>query len=563
MSGIVYSKKNRHYYNIIFSMKRHFTILAIALFLCIGLQAKERTTEQKRQIALSVLNKNAATRAVSAGNLKELKTMKELTVVGYSDAEGFAIISNDDNNEAVLGWSDKKFNPDEMPDGLIWWLNTANEVLSTKESYTRNLTPAKIGDGTYPESVESFVTAKWGQEAPYNQQCPLMNGKRALTGCVATAAAQIMFYYGYPTQGAGETVFDPVSFDFVDFANTTYDYANMIPVYGKDYTTQQASAVATLMHHLGVATSMNYGTDASGAYSYKAASAWREHFSYSTRFYKRDAYKQEEWMAIIYEELANKRPIQYGGVDEKSGGHSFVFDGYDADGLVHVNWGWEGISDGYYDVALLDPENYSYKSQQEMIVMHTPDAPAIPYMSQWGIINDGNFTIEAYGNRITYIATNFVNIDCDLFKGKIGLLAKSASDGTVYVVDEKTLTDNSGNESETGYLDGYSQYGYQNVSTSSLPEGTYYVYMASKATSETDWQPIHGNESVTTMYTLTKSGNNIDVTATGICQAVTTESNIGINDNRIYSIDGQYVGNDASKLGKGLYIKNGEKFLKK
>lgn len=546
-------------------MKSHLTILAIALVLCTGIQAKERTPEQKRQIAFSILSKNAAaTRAVSLNNLKELKTMNELTIVGNSDANGFAIISNDDNNEAVLGWSDKRFNSDKMPDGLEWWLNMANEVLGNSRHYTRTVMPATVGNGSLPATVESFVPATWGQGDPYNQACGSIKGSKALTGCVATAAAQIMYYYKYPTQGAGESMIDEAAFDFVDFANTTYDYFNMLPSYKKgEYTPEQASAVATLMHHCGVATSMDYGTDASGAYCYKAAGAWRDHFSYSTEFYRRDAYPEDEWMSIIYEELGNYRPIQYGGVDEKSGGHSFVFDGYDADGLVHVNWGWEGSSDGYYDVALLNPQNYQYNQQQEMILMHTPDAPTLSYRSQWGII-DGSFTVSVTNSVLKYSATNLYNVDSDPFVGQMCLVVQPEDGGKINCLDVSDIVDDAGQMSEVDYLYGFSSYS-DSVDISDIPDGVYYVYMATKATTESEWQPVHFNETVKGVYELTIADGNASVSSveTGIDNLKVNNGMVnGKFSNRIYTIDGHYVGTDASKLSKGLYICNGKKFVK-
>lgn len=280
-------------------MKKHFTIIAIALLLCLGLQSKERTQEQKRQLALSALKASTQTRAATADNIKELRTMDALTIMGYTDGGGFAIISNDDRHEAVLGWSDGRFNADKLPDGLEWWLNTANAVLESGNAYVRTITPATVGNGSLPESVDNFIAAKWGQGEPYNLQCPAVVTTRTLTGCVATAAAQIMYYYGYPTSGTG-TEFDNMTLDKIDFANTNYDYGNMLPDYSQGYTNEQANAVATLMHHCGVATQMSYGTDASGAYSHVAAGAWRDHFKYSTEFYMREAYPQREWMNIIY-----------------------------------------------------------------------------------------------------------------------------------------------------------------------------------------------------------------------------------------------------------------------
>lgn len=550
-------------------MTKRYILPVLVLLVATGLHAKERTTQQKRQLALSVLKDKTPTRAATSGNIEELKTMSGLTVMGYAGGGGFAVISNDDRNEAVLGWSDGRFDAENISDGLEWWLDMANGILESGNAYTRTITPATAGGNSLPERVESFVTARWGQGEPYNQECPLISGTRAVTGCVATAAAQIMYYYGYPAQGAGESMFDPVSFVFVDFAGTTYDYAAMIPDYSGGYTSAQAEAVATLMYHCGMAAEMSYGASASGAYSYKAAGAWRDRFSYSTEFYRREAYPQDEWMSIIYNELGNLRPIQYGGVDENQGGHSFVFDGYDADGLVHVNWGWEGIDDGYYDVALLNPQYYSFYAQQEMILMHTPDAPELPYRSQWGIMPaasyGGSFTVTVSGDYLTFMATMLLNIDSEDFMGQLALMAEPAGGGTAVPVYTYTPVGSDGSPTYVGYTSGYSSFG-DVVDISGLGDGTYYVYLASKADqpeAEDTWQPVHYGEDIDGKYTLTITDGSATVT-TGIDNVIAAPAlTEGQDDNRIYGIDGRYVGTDDSKLGKGLYIRGGKKFIKK
>ena len=162
-------------------MKKHYLLLIVAIFICTAADAAERTWQQKRQIALSVLGKQAQTRAAQGGELKLLKETKSLSVLGY-DGGGFAVISNDDRHEAVLGVSDGRFNPDNLSDSFKWWLNAANRVLEEGGDYVRSITPATAGNETLPNEVESFVTAKWGQGEPYNPQCPNMQGTKALTG---------------------------------------------------------------------------------------------------------------------------------------------------------------------------------------------------------------------------------------------------------------------------------------------------------------------------------------------------------------------------------------------
>ena len=135
-------------------MKKHYLLLIVAIFICAAADAAERTWQQKRQIALSVLGKQAQTRAAQGGELKLLKEAKSLSVLGY-DGGGFAVISNDDRQEAVLGWSANKFDTDDMPDGLRWWLNAADEALSAQANYARQYIPTEV-DPSLPAAVDDL-----------------------------------------------------------------------------------------------------------------------------------------------------------------------------------------------------------------------------------------------------------------------------------------------------------------------------------------------------------------------------------------------------------------------
>ena len=229
-------------------------------------------------------------------------------------------------------------------------------------------------------------SSRRGQDKPYNDQCPVAyttvthRAAKAVTGCVATAMAQIMYYYKYPVHGQGKNsvgVYWPSAPDHtviytVDFSKATYDWNNMLNVYANtEYTAEQDSAVARLMYHCGVACNMSYDPDGSGAYTADAAMGLKKYFGYAstTRVATRQAFNEPEWMDMVYGELNAHRPILYTGNDVATGyGHAFVIDGYTSDGLVHVNWGWEGSQDGYYDIALLNPRDMQFANTQDMVI---------------------------------------------------------------------------------------------------------------------------------------------------------------------------------------------------
>ena len=346
----------------------------------------------------------------------------------------------------------------------------------------------------------------------------------------------------------------------------------MLDVYSaNNYTAEQADAVAKLMLHCGVAVDMNYGLSGSGSFSSDATTALNEYFKYDSRLYSRDIYTKAEWMDIIFDEISNGRPILYGGVTAQNAGHAFVFDGYDAEGLVHVNWGWSGSGNGYFEVALLNSNTGSYSYGQDMILMHTADAPALPYVSQWGIMpsitwvsgggqtfeTKGKFEARLLGTKLMCVCSNLINCGVEGFSGNLALMAEPVEGGSVVTLRSENLNNFAYNQVYPANASDYSVM----VDVSRLGDGTYRIYLASKAYTETDWQPVHFNETIDGAYLLSVSGGKATIT-TGI-DGVITEPVVGKPaDNRIYSIDGRYVGTDTDALKEGIYIMNGKKFMR-
>lgn len=240
-----------------------------------------------------------------------------------------------------------------------------------------------------PAAVEPLLTSTWGQRAPYNFMCPLKtptpwggyqpDEQHCRVGCVAVAMGQIMRYHQWPAQGEGSNsvvypVFDTSANTFsVDFAEAVYDWENMIDDYSGDYTEAEGRAVAELLYHCAVASNMLFEKTFSFSTNFTAGDALVKYFHYDgsrmqTRM--RSDYSRSEWLQMIREELSSGRPVFYEAISLTEGiyAHSFVIDGYNADGLVHVNWGWYGHEDGYYDIDLLDPPGYQFNFYQDMIV---------------------------------------------------------------------------------------------------------------------------------------------------------------------------------------------------
>lgn len=241
----------------------------------------------------------------------------------------------------------------------------------------------------YKLSVDPLLKSNWSQGVPFNEDCPTQPSgmfkipQHCPVGCVALALGQIMYYYQYPEVGQGsfkrKTLFDTDTLS-ADFGETHYDWVNMLDTYTSaksDYTSSQIDAVATLLYQCGIAVGMIYQLSGSSAFSYSnIPSDLVKYFRYSSdniRYLNRSKYSKEEWMDLIYNELSNGRPIFYSGNSPSQGGHAWVLDGYDASGKVHINWGWRGLDNGYYDIDL-DNDTLDFKNEQAMVIGIQPPA---------------------------------------------------------------------------------------------------------------------------------------------------------------------------------------------
>ncbi len=290
-----------------------------------------------------------------------------------TQAGGYTILSASQQTEPVLGYTTSgTFDYETLPPAMKWWLSEYQKQIEYAESMPTTdirLYPAAVPD--HRKAIQPLIKSKWNQSAPYNQDCPVLHGKQAPTGCVATAMAQIMRYYQWPQHGYGSNSYD---FEYtytedkqeftdtdsqqMDFSEVYFDWTQMTLTYTSESTQPQKDAVATLMHACGVSVDMGYGQNASGAQSRKLPPAYINYFNYdkSAFYHERKYFTTAEWEDLIYNEIASGRPVQYSGSNEKSG-HSFVCDGYQADGFYHINWGWGGTSDGYFKLSALNPES--------------------------------------------------------------------------------------------------------------------------------------------------------------------------------------------------------------
>lgn len=357
-------------------MKRLYLLsLLIMLFVSTSALASPRTFSQAKAIAerkaalLGIkIDSKAAAKAPSM-NGGTATAVSPYYVFPFGENKGFAIVSGDDDMPEIVGYADHgTYDANNMPAAMAAFLNNYRATIEAMKqgnaSAIKNIAEAKAlrANNTRATTAVSPLLGdiKWNQSEPYNNMCPKYDDTNlSATGCVATAMAQVMMYWKYPNELKADIQGYKTSTHELTVAGELkgqkYDWDNMLPsYYSGNYNQTQADAVAKLMLHCGKAVEMDYGEE-SGAIVTPGRLA--KYFGYDSDLMldlSRTCFTLAEWTAIIDKELQAKRPILYSG-RTTNGGHQFVCDGSDGNGLYHINWGWGGYQDGYFDITILNP----------------------------------------------------------------------------------------------------------------------------------------------------------------------------------------------------------------
>lgn len=331
---------------------KKLTFLLISLFAYLTVFA-EKVTEQQ---ALQIAQKFMQNKQFKQKNLRRasVATDNAFYVFNAENKGGFVIVAGDNRMPEILGYSENgSLNSESAPCNVKWLLDYYKNVVSSlpagSDSRNRTMRSAK-------PTIRPMITTTWGQGAPYYDLCPVQNGEHCLTGCVATALAQVINYNRWP-QGPTNSVaaYKPqrLGINMPQLEPTSFNWDNMTN-----------ADVARLMLYCGQAVEMDYGLDASGASSSMQSIALIKVFGYSQTAHEvyRSSYSDEDWDELIYNELAESRPIVYDG-DGSGGGHAFVLHGY-KDGMFYINWGWDGNEDGYFRLTGLNSNGGDYNANQ-------------------------------------------------------------------------------------------------------------------------------------------------------------------------------------------------------
>lgn len=482
-------------------------LLAIATtLLSLGAYARVLTpAEALQQVALQQSSGKSRVASIVSENSELALTVAApgttdaaVYVFNKPDNSGFVVIAADsDVPNLLLGFSDGDVFCNTHH-SIHWWLSEyAAEigVMRVNNARRGSCVPQKKIETTPTaerHAIDHIVKTIWAQGAPYNDRCPYSKASpsvRCPSGCVATAIAQVMNVHKWPPVGTGQHSYyssaagSALTFDY---ASTTFHWDRMMNYYVHESSENpaiqaQREAVSTLIYAVGVGVNMNYSATGSGSNYYEGATALLNYFNYDKgmQLLERNYFPLDEWTGMIYDELAAGRPVLYGGQNTQNG-HAFVIDGYDTRGYFHVNWGWAGLSDGYYLITALDPavqgtggsdSGLGYDSGQNMIIGVQPPVEGSELKPSVKFINGFKVGQNEY-SRLESGDVTFAD-NRGIFNNSLGAVKLTL--GVKLVADDGTTTYIRGTEPISLSRD----QGFRNyyVSMDSFPQsGSYDVY---------------------------------------------------------------------------------------
>lgn len=317
---------------------------------------------------------------------------------------GFVMVSATDVVRPILGYSeDGIFDTSNVAPGLGFMMEDYQESINyaitaiieapaeVKAEWDALDKTGKLRPQERGVKIGPLCPTSWDQSYPYNAHCPELNkpfasNGRAVVGCVATAMSQIMKYWEYPTQGTGSHTYKPNTDEYtypeltVNFGAAVYDWENMPYQIDKNSPQEQIDAVAMLGYHCGVSVEMMYDDDGtgSGAFSVDVPYALNKYFDYAQSNFKPRVVSAQVWDSYIREAIEMRRPIFYAGTSNDGGGHAFICDGMDENGLFHYNFGWSGTGDGFFASTATDYPNdvgAIFDIMPKDIYMNTMESP--------------------------------------------------------------------------------------------------------------------------------------------------------------------------------------------
>lgn len=373
-------------------MKKTTTLSILILFFAITAFAGPVDPEKALEIANSFwksipeqeqseLHLSPVGPSKSAGRDGVQKADAQYYLFAPEDKSGFVIVSGEDRLAPVVGYSTGAC-MGEMPPALAEWLDEYSCFVDDVRAGA--VEPVRTTAGT-GKAIEPMLKTSWNQSAPYNNYCPEVNGQKTPTGCTATAMAQIMKFHEWPVKATKNINWMSNitgKEEYVNLTSHSYKWSDMLDHYRNGYTQAQADAVAQLMVDAGKAIHSSYALAGTGSSEIYVSYALVDVFDYSpdVTVVRRSEYTEDEYIAIIRENLEARQPLLYSGMSQSYGsGHAFVCDGIDENNMLHIDWGWDGAYNGYFDMTYMSPSGVGigggdgrYNVGQSMIVNIRP-----------------------------------------------------------------------------------------------------------------------------------------------------------------------------------------------
>ena len=497
-------------------------LLLIGLIVSCGMMAAPVTLQQAQQRAQQFMNSRGSASAHGMRLAKQqlrVETAQQDNAYYYvfnvGEQQGFVIVSGDDRTPAILGYADQgSFADQDMPDNMRAWLQGYEDQMKWMDESGYQAAPAKKVNGVR-SSINPLITTMWDQGKPYDRETPIagitnvidqnnnivrIDTTFCVTGCVATAMAQIMYYHRWPKDATTDipayssgwgSVGSTLPATTSGLPSVKFDWTKMYNTYTND---NFAPELAKLMRYCGQAVKMYYGTGESSASTPDVISALKEYFDYdnTATFIWRENYTAAQWADIIYAELQEERPVLYSG-SSSGGGHAFIVDGYSEDEYYHINWGWSGRHNGYFLLSVLNPyannesgassskDGYSFSQGAGIGIQQQKNLPLPdPVLSCMELTaSSTNLTRYSNGFPIPYSCAfgNFSGMEGS-FDVALGLFDKADN-----LLESSGLIGNNVSIQNNQY---YSVGGSRTMGAS-LADGTYYLKMVYSKPGTEDW----------------------------------------------------------------------------
>lgn len=472
---------------------RKFLVLLLILVSVIA-EGRKISESEAAAIASEFLNSATVKHPSSKAGVRRVKARDAVNadaapfyVYNADGNNGFVIVSGDDRATRILGYSDTgSFDYDNLPPQLDDLLKQYAEQLKNIPEATPTHDSWKAPARTSEEGGVLLETANWGQGAPYNSLCPVIDGVQCPAGCVATAMAIVMKYHNWPKCGREKISCEG---ECVDFSLANYDWdllSNITP----PYTDEQSSELAEITYHAGMSVLTRYNNLNSFAFVSYIAPALNYYFKYDDecQLISKDYHSDDEWWSILKAQIDMSLPVMCGGTSGTSS-HAFVCDGYNSKNEFHINWGWDGLNNGYYSSTLLTYSNEKdlYPVQWAVINIKPSSDTQTPspiWLTDYGLSVDTKNIKQ--GEVFNTTSMRIRGYSSQIFQGEIGLCLVDANETILEIIATSRVGEGNMGNNDVNIR-------FKDCKASSEIKSNYRLKLYTRADNESIWKPVHGS----------------------------------------------------------------------